>query len=78
MMDELDRQAINRGDCELIPACRSDKDLAAEMNARTHKAGLTNRQGESNKGTGKIFSTVPFGKTKFNLWPRDEAGNLID
>lgn len=78
MMDELDRQAIKRGDCELIPACRSDKDLTNEMNSRTHKAGLTNRQGESCRGTGKIFASVPFGKTKLNLWPRDEAGNLID
>lgn len=78
MMDELDRQAIKRGDCELIPACRSDNDLADEMNARSCKSGLTNCQGECCKGTGKIMTTVPFGETKFNLWPRDERGQLID
>lgn len=78
MMDELDRQAIKRGDCELIPAHRSEKDLADEMNSRTCKSGLTNRQGESCRGTGKIFAPVSFGKTKLNVWPRDKQGNLID
>lgn len=78
MMDELDRQAIKRGDCELIPASRSDSDLADEMNARSCKTGLTNRAGECVRGTGKIMTTVPFGRTKLNLWPRDEQGNLID
>lgn len=77
-IDDLDRQAEKRGDCELIPASRSDADLQDEMNARSCKAGLTNRQGESCKGTGKIFTTVPFGKQKLNVWPRDEQGNLIN
>lgn len=77
-MDDLDRAAIERGDCELISQSRSDKDLADEMNSRTHKSGLTNRQGESCKGTSKIMATVGFGETKYNLWPRDEQGNLIE
>ena len=78
VMDEAMRQAVKSGDEELIPASVSDSDLTDEMNARSCKAGLTNRQGESVRGTGKIMTTVPFGKTKLNLWPRDEHGQLID
>ncbi len=77
-MDELDRQAMRRGDEELIPASVSDVDLQDEMNARSCKAGLTNRQGECVRGTGKIMATVPCGETKLNLWPRNEQGELID
>ena len=77
-MDELDRQAIARGDEELIPQSRSGKDLQDEMNERSFKTGHTNRQGECCKGTGKIMATVPFGKRRLNLWPRDENGDLID
>lgn len=76
-MDDLDREAIRRGDCELIPIGVSDNDVRDEMNARSYKAGLTNRQGECCRGTGKIFATVGFGELKLNLWPRDGAGNLI-
>lgn len=72
------RQAVESGDEELIPASVSDADLQDEMNARSCKAGLTNRQGESCRGTGKIMTTVPFGKQKLNVWPRDENGKLID
>ena len=72
------REAVRRGDEELIPAGVSDSDLTDEMNHRSCKAGLTNRQGECCRGTGKIFTTVPFGKSKLNVWPRDEAGNLIE
>ncbi len=77
-MDEAMRQAIKSGDCEIMPpGTRSEPDLRDEMHARSCKAGLTNRQGECCRGTGKIMTTVSFGKTKLNLWPRDEAGNLI-
>jgi len=73
------RQAIKDGDCEIMPpGARSEKDLRDEMNARSYKAGLTNRQGESCRGTGKIMTTVPFGKQKLNIWPRDAQGDLID
>ncbi len=77
-MDALDRQAIKNGDCEVIPQNRSEKDLQDEMNSRSHKAGLTNRQGECCRGTGRIMTTVPFGQQKLNVWPRDEHGNLIE
>ncbi len=77
-MDDLDREAMKRGDEELIPAGRSDKDVADEMNQRTFKKGITNRQGESCRGTGRIMTTVPFGESKLNVWPRDENDHLIE
>ncbi len=77
-MDEAMRQAVARGDEELIPTSVSDVDLTDEMNARSCKAGLTNRQGECCRGTGKIMISVPFGETKLNVWPRDKNGQLID
>lgn len=77
-MDELDRQAMKRGDCELIAQGRSDRDLQNEMNARTFKSGLTNRQGECSRSSGKIMSTVSFGESKLNIWPRDASGQLIE
>lgn len=78
-MDEDMRQAIKSGDCEMIPpGTRSESDLRDEMNYRSAKKGLTNRQGECCRGTGKIFASVGLGEPKYNLWPRDEAGNLID
>lgn len=76
-MDEAMREAVKRGDEELIPANRSEEDLTDEMNARSCKTGLTNRQGESCRSTGKIFATVSFGETKLNLWPRNKNGALI-
>jgi len=79
MMDEAMRQALKSGDCEIIPpGARSEKDLRDEMNERSFKKGLTNRQGECCRGTGKIFTTVPFGEPKLNVWPRDENGQLIN
>ena len=72
------RQAVVSGDEELIPPSRSDKDLQDEMNMRSAKAGLTNRQGECCRGTGTILATVGFGKQKLNVWPRDKNGDLID
>ena len=51
------KKALDSGDCEIIPpGTRSDKDLQDEMNARSCKAGLTNRQGECCKSTGKIMA----------------------
>ncbi len=76
-MDEAMKEAVKRGDEEIIPASVSDSDLQDEMNSRSSKAGLTNRQGECCKGTGKVMTTVPFGKVKLNIWPRDERGQLI-
>jgi len=70
-------EAVKRGDEELIPASVSDTDLIDEMNFRSCKRGITNRQGICNKRSGKIMTTVPCGKLKLNVWKRDENGNLI-
>lgn len=77
-MDEAMRQAVADGDEELIPAGVSEKDLTSEMNRRSFKKGLTNRAGECCRGTGRIMTTVPFGKQKLNVWPRDKNGQLIE
>ncbi len=76
-MDEAMKEAVRRGDEEFIPASRSDKDLQDEMNERSCKAGLTNRQGECSRASGRIMTSVAFGVVKHNVWPRDEHGNLI-
>jgi len=70
-------EAVRRGDEELIPDSVSNADLIDEMNLRSSKRGLTNRQGVCSSSTGKIMTTVPCGKVKLNIWPRDEQGNLI-
>jgi len=49
---------------------------------KTHRAGGCDKDGNPIPkriyGTGHLnFTTVPFGPEKFNLWPRDENGNLI-
>jgi len=48
-----------------------------EINHRTYKAGYTDRDGQP-KDPPKIRIFGGVGETKLNLWPRDEAGNLID
>ncbi len=76
-MDEDMRQAIKSGDCEMIPpGTRSESDLRDEMNHRSFKKGLTNRQGECSRAS-KIMSNG-FGTSRLNVWPRDENGQLID
>ena len=75
-MDEAIREAVKRGDCELIPSDVSEADVLDDINARTAKAGLTNRQGESCRST-KIMS-CGFGESRLNVWPRDSQGRLID
>ena len=75
-MDEPMREAVRRDDEELIPASVSDADLTDEMNARSHRAGLTNRQGESCKSI-RIMSRG-FGPSRLNQWPRDVNGELIE
>jgi len=63
--------------CELVPDNTSEKDLQEEVNRRTCKAGYTTKYGECRCAT-KIMTTVAFGEIKYNLWPRDSEGNLID
>ena len=75
-MDELDRRAIERGDCELIPQSRSDQDVIAEMTERGYKSGQMTKYGECPRAS-KIMSHG-FGQSKLNVWPRDANGQLID
>jgi len=62
---------------ELVPDNVNEKDLKDEVLRRNARAGYTTRFGEMPYAT-KIMTTVPFGKTKFNVWPRDKHGKLID
>jgi len=62
---------------ELVPENVSEKDLKDEVNRRTSRAGYTTRYGECPYAT-KIQTSVPFGKVKLNIWPRDKNGRLID
>jgi len=52
------------------------KDYLQELNIRSHRAGHTTREGGPIPP--KIMTTVAFGEVKFNVWPRDENGNLIE
>lgn len=61
---------------DLVPDDYSEKNVIDEANRRSCLAGYTNRHGEPTGHT-KIMSTVPFGKVKLNIWPRDEKGNLV-
>lgn len=66
----------NKAPIEIVPSDVSEKDLQDEVNSRTCKAGYTTRYGEPTYSM-KIQTTVPYGKTKLNVWPRDENGQLI-
>ena len=50
------------------------EDYLQEIDIRTHKAGYTTREG--GQIPAKIMSRG-CGKSKLNVWPRDENGNLI-
>lgn len=52
------------------------RDYHEELNIRTSRAGHTARNGGPKPL--KIQTTVPRGKVKLNIWPRDVEGNLID
>lgn len=76
-MDEEIMTALKRGDCEIIPASRPEADVRCQLNEISSKAGRTTKFGECPRAT-KIQTTVPFGKQKLNVWPRDKNGQLID
>ena len=67
---------MNKAPIEIVPSDVSEKDLQDEVNSRTAKAGYTTRYGEPTYSM-KIQTTVPCGKTKLNVWPRDKNGQLI-
>lgn len=74
-MQILKRAKGNSG--EIVPFGKPPAGYQDEINHRTWKAGHTNREGGP-RGATKIMTTVEFGERKYNLWPRDENGNLID
>lgn len=61
---------------DILPFNASEKVVQDEVNLRSCKAGYTNRQGDPTYST-KIM-VRGFGKSKLNIWPRDENGELID
>lgn len=78
MIDHELTDAVKRGDCEIIPpGTRTDEDLKREMTERSCKAGHTTKFGECPRAS-KIMTLVAFGKVKFNQWPRDKDGQLIE
>jgi hypothetical protein len=64
-------------DTEVVPDDVSEKDLKDEVLRRNARAGYSTRFGEPPCRT-KIMATVNFGKVKYNIWPRDRNGNLIE
>jgi len=62
---------------DIVPPNMSAKALQEEVNYRTWKAGYTTKLGECRCAT-KIMGTIFWGKEKFNQWPRDKNGNLIE
>jgi len=73
-MEILKRAKGNSG--EIIGPNESESNVREEVNRRTWKAGYTDRDGQM-KDRPKIMSQG-IGESKYNLWPRDEQGNLID
>lgn len=67
---------MSKAPIEIVPSDVSEKDFQDEVDSRTCKAGYTTRYGEPTYSM-KIQTTVLCGKTKLNIWPRDENGQLI-
>lgn len=67
---------MSKAPIEIVSSDVSEKDLQDEVNSRTCKAGYTTRYGEPMYSM-KIQTTVPYGKTKINIWSRDKDGQLI-
>ena len=62
---------------EGVSAFESEANVREEVIRRGYKAGTCNKEGGP-VSSGKSWSSSGYGKNKLNLWPRDEAGNLID
>ena len=62
---------------EGVSFLESEVNVREEAIRRSHRAGHCNKNGGP-VDSGKIWSSCGFGETKLNLWPRDEAGNLIN
>ncbi len=55
----------------------NESNVHEEVLRRNAKAGYCTRNGEP-VGATKIMTSVPFGESKLNLWPRDDNGDLIE
>lgn len=62
---------------EGVSAFESEANVREEVIRRGVKAGTCNSEGGP-VSSGKIRSFGGLGKNNYNLWPRDEVGNLID
>jgi len=62
---------------DLVPDDMSKSELRREANYRASKAGYPVTESGKRKPL-RILTTMPAGTVKYNLWPRDEQGNLID
>lgn len=74
---QIMKRARGLSDGEVLPTNISDGDMKEEVNYRNWKAGYTTKLGEPTYGT-KVQGLVFWGKEKFNVWPRDKNGQLID
>lgn len=63
-------------DGEVAPWNETPENVREEALKRSAKAGYCTSNGEPTGAT-KIMTTVPKGKVKLNIWPRDKHGNLI-
>lgn len=52
--------------------------MKTEEFAQKNEERIFKTRYDTGKVQKRIFSTVPYGKTKLNVWPRDKNGNLID
>lgn len=71
---EILKRAKKPADGEVVPW---NEDVREEALRRNAKAGYCTRNGEPRHST-RIMTTVKFGEVKYNLWPRDKNGNLIE
>lgn len=62
---------------EVIAWNESEENVKEEALRRNVKAGYCNSEGGP-VNSGKIMTTVAFGRVKYNLWPRDENGQLVE
>lgn len=62
---------------EIVAWNEGENNVREEVLRRNAKAGYCTRYGEPRSAT-KIQTSVPFGREKLNIWPRDENGNLIE
>lgn len=64
-------------DGEAVAWNENKSNVHEEVLRRSAKAGYCTRNGEPVCST-KVQATVPCGKQKLNVWPRDKNGQLID